>query len=256
MHFKKLLFILAVLSHCRCWTQVSLPSCLFSTLSSNCASNCNLQYSNPAAYTSKDVRGQFVYLDFAPRISNMGAMGYSRYYPKAQSAFYHELSILFQAACPQIQTTQALGLRATTRLQLGIGFQLKWLVQPAFYGSRTLLSARFGAQYTLSSQQQFALTLADIGNAQGQQFSLAYKQEFNSGSALTFGLNWKLPFLPSWFLGVSKPLKNGQVDFTYRLFPQQFQLTLQFQKIKNKQFLISQGWNKGLGTYLQLGIKF
>lgn len=256
MRLKKLFLILVSFIPFHFWAQVTMPSGFITPLTSGCASHHNLQYSNPAAFTSKDAKGQVGYLDVAPRLSDLGGLGYIRYYQIPQTACYHQLSFLFQAACPQIQTVHALGLRATARLQIGLGFQLKWLIQPVFYGSRVLLSARIGTQYAISDQQLISLTLEDVGNSQGQQLGLAYKRELNSGTALTFGLRWKLPYQPSWFLGVSKPFKNGHVDFIYSIFPQQFQLTLLIQKFKNKKFLLSQGWNKGLGTYLQLGIKF
>lgn len=256
MRFKKLLLYLITCTPFPFWTQVMMPSCLLTPATSGCASRYNLQYSNPAAFTSKDAKGQFVYLDFAPQLSNLGGLGYIRYYQTPKGAFNHELSFLFQAACPQILTAHALGLRATARLQIGVGFQLKWLLQPVYYGSRTFLSARIGTQYTITSQQFIALSLEEIGNSQGQQLCLAYKQELNNGAALSIGLRWKLPFQPSWYFGISKPFKNGQADFSYSLFPQQFQFTLLLQKFKNKQLLVSQGWNKGLGTYLQFGIKF
>lgn len=256
MCLKKLFPILVSFIPIHSWAQVTMPSCFINPLTSGCASQHNLQYSNPAAFTSKDAKGQVGYLDVAPRLSDLGGLGYIRYYQIPQAAFYHQLSFLYQAACPQIQTAHALGLRATARLQIGLGFQLKWLIQPVFYGSRAFLSARIGTQYAISDQQLISLTLEDVGNSQGQQLGLAYKQELNNGAALSMGFRWKLPFQPSWFLAISKPFNNGQADFTYSFFPQQFQFTLLFQKFKNMQLLVSQGWNKGLGTYVQLGIKF
>lgn len=253
----RLLTLLIFLIAFRFFSQTTNPVMhILNASALRCAGPENQQQGNPAAFVTKNNKGQQVYLLIPLRVTTLGLLGYAHYYNAFKVAFYHDVQALFSGVVGQISTAHALGFSPGPHFQLGVGFQIQMLAQPSFYGAAFAYSVRLGGQYTLTKTETVGFTIEGIGSRGGQSIGVEYMRSLSGDVQFSIGTCWALPFNPAWYLSIRQQFKTGKIQLVYGLFPQHYRCTLQWQKWSKFDFVLAQGWNAGLGSTFQFGIKF
>ncbi len=211
----------------------------------------NEQYSNPAAFNSKNPNSIALQLYFPVALSDVLALQFRASYKWQKCYFFHQIGCVFHPAQTRIHFANALALPINAQLQFGIALESRLHIQPNFYGNFIELGSKIGLTYLFNSQHVLSVVLDDIHTTQNQ--TLRIEHLWCPGKQVQFaqGMSWNPAQKPIVYLGLAQYLQSYRIHFTANLPLNHFQFSFAHSLSTHWNYQLTQSWQVGLGYLLQ-----